>query len=95
MADSLALDEFVKLYDIETEEGIMRMVCQGVLTNANDCCGTMMTLVLKRKKWTWQCRSCASTKSILRQSFFEVRFSSECQIYVNKNAIFIYFNNSN
>ena len=70
--DKLSLDEFVGQFTPDSSDGIHKMVTACILTNKNDCCGTKMCLVQKRKKWTWQCYTCLSTKSVLRQSFFEV-----------------------
>ena len=67
----VSLEDFLKEYDYNSE-GINRMVHEGLLYGNNHCCNNQMKLVLKRGRWTWQCGSCASTKSILRQSFFEV-----------------------
>lgn len=69
--DKLSLDEFLDYFKY-TETGIHNMISHGILYPYNDCCGVKMQLLLKRMKFTWQCKSCRSTKSLLRNSIFEV-----------------------
>ena len=71
--DALPLDDFLKRLD-NTETEIHNMVSYGLLYSKNDCCGEPMKLVLKRKRYTWECMHCSSTKSIYRNSLFEVLY---------------------
>ena len=75
MEDKQTLEQFLNVFDIETKEGVANILEKGLLHGKNDCCNKDMTLVKKRNKWMWQCGVCRSTKSLLRQSFFEVSTS--------------------